>query len=353
MSESDLERLDALRQQGVLSEEAYWEARARLYTPPPPTMPYDQPTTAYVASGVPLAPTQTGMPDPTAPPSPSGRTRRGKVILIAIAAIVICLGAGGVAAWWLTRSHTDQDYVAALRKANLLAQYPTQHAAITHAKAFCGELSAGHPAVGYRAERVAVQYYCRGFLPDFRVIPTPAEQLKAYRADLDANGLVGAFSSDAAAVAHARSICNHLKAGGAPQGKLVDELGVKTYCHEFYAGFKVLRTITVHGTFTLIDSDPSIYFPSISKLGSLCDGTGGYSDISFGTIVIVTNDEGKTLAHTTLGFGSGNIARCVFHFHFRVTAGERDYAIAVSHRGTVDYSFDDLLAGDVALTLGS
>ena len=262
-------------------------------------------------------------------------------------------GVGGYVIWKAAQPDTDKQYVAALRKADLLKQYATNDAAVTHARAECRQLAAGHALVGYRADRVAVQFYCKRYLTGFKIIPTPAEQLAAYERDLTTHGLDGKFSSDAVAVAHAKSVCHRLQSGGAPQGSLVDSVGVKTYCRQFSDGFKVLRTVTVHGTFTLVDGDPSSYYPSITTYGRACEGSNGYSDIGFGTPVVVTSGSGKTLAHVSLGLGSGSSTRCVFRFQFRVTEGEDNYSVAVSHRGKIDYSFDQLASDEVALSLGS
>lgn len=357
MAESDLEKLDSLHAQGVLSEQAYWEARSRLYVPAPLTAD----PAGIAQDGISGTPANVEFAVPPADQlfshsEPARRTARPRRrwLLISVALLVAAaIGVGGYVIWKSKHPDTEKQYLSALRKAGLLKQYGSSDAAVTRARRECDQFGAGHVPMGYRADRVAVQYYCKQYLSGFKIIPTPAEQLAAYKKDLTANGVGEKFSSDAEAEAHAKSVCGRLRGGGAPQGSLADSLGVKTYCHQFFDGFKILRTVTVRGTFTLIDSDPSSYYPSITAYGRACEGSNGYSDIGMGTSVVVTNDSGRTLAHASLGLGTGSETRCVFHFRFRVTEGQDNYSVAVSHRGKIDYSFDQFESDEVALTLGS
>lgn len=127
-------------------------------------------------------------------------------------------------------------------------------------------------------------------------------------------GLAGRFASDAAAVAHAESVCRRLDNGGAQQGPEEDAVVVSIYCSKYASGFKTLRPIKVDGSFTLQDSSPSSYLPSISGEGSSCEGDGGYSDISSGVEVVVKSGSGAVLTTTQLGIGTGNPPLdCEFH----------------------------------------
>jgi hypothetical protein len=282
--------------------------------------------------------------------APPRRRWRWQVALAVVGGLVL---AGGGAAAWLLRPQTDAHYLKALTAAHVAKDYPNDAAAIAHAKSFCRQLAAGHDDQGYASEKVAVQYYCKSALRGFKVIPTPAEQQATYLQALRDGGFGGTFPSDAAALAHAKSVCSALKAGGKQQGTQVDLTGVTTYCNEFASGFHVLEVADVDATFTLNDSSPSAYYPSIISSGGICLGYGGYSDISAGTEVLVTNGAGKVLAHTVLAGGKGDDTSCVFDFHVQLTEGEDDYAVTVSHRGEVHFTFEALNTTGIDVTLGS
>ncbi len=173
---------------------------------------------------------------------------------------------------------------------------------------------------------------------------------KGYLKTLQTEGLISNFSSDANAVAHAKAFCGGLEGGAPQQGLPADQVAVNYYCPKFSDGFKVLRTATVSGSFELIDSGVD---SSIDVVGSVCNGTGGYSDITDGTTVLVKNDAGKLLAETTLGPGSGTSADCTFHFSFSVTEGATDYVVTISHRGEQHYTFAQLKTDGLNLTLGT
>jgi len=176
-----------------------------------------------------------------------------------------------------------------------------------------------------------------------------------YLSAIQSAGDTGQFPNDAAAVAHGHAVCDALKNGGKVQGSGADEIGVRYYCQSFGAGFKLLRTITVNGTYALIDTSQSAYFPSITASGGGCSGTGGYSDVGPLTAVLVKNDAGTLLAQTQLGQGSGDSTRCTFNFSFTITEGESDYTISIgSNRGDLHFTFDALnTPGDVSITLGT
>lgn len=72
MAETDLERLDSLRKQGILSEEAYWDARSRLYSPPPTTT---QSEPLWVDQTPPAPPPPPPPSPPTPPPTTAPRPR--------------------------------------------------------------------------------------------------------------------------------------------------------------------------------------------------------------------------------------------------------------------------------------
>ena len=87
---------------------------------------------------------------------------------------------------------------------------------------------------------------------------------------------------------------------------------------------------TVTGTFTLYDYESIDYY---SEGGSECWGTGGYSDISTGAQVRVSDGAGEVIAVGELQPSGYDFGSCEFTFAVtRVPAGERFYEIEVSHR---------------------
>jgi hypothetical protein len=247
----------------------------------------------------------------------------------------------------------NSKYLKELTAKGVRAQFPNDAAAIANAHRVCTGLQGGGAEQGYARDAVGVSIFCVRYYNDFKVVPTPEEQRSAYLAALSKAGFAGKFSSDESAVAHAQKVCNDLKSGGPQQGFPQDKVAVQVYCPSFLEGYKVLRTINASGTFTLIDSSPSEFLPSITSDGVSCQGSGGYSDIVPGTEVTVTNGSGKLLAQTTLGPGSGTDSSCVFSFSVRLTEGEDQYGVSVSHRGTVTFTFSQLDTVGIALTLGS
>lgn len=81
-----------------------------------------------------------------------------------------------------------------------------------------------------------------------------------------------------------------------------------------------------------------------------CAGSGGYSDISAGVQVVITDNLGKTVAISSLEAGTGSSGTCTFAFHASVPARVGSYGVAVSHRGTIEY--DEKRIASPALTLG-
>ena len=106
------------------------------------------------------------------------------------------------------------------------------------------------------------------------------------------------------------------------------------------------KKTTVSGTFELTDADSA---------ANQCQGTGGYSDISAGTTVILTNQDGKILGSSALGTGTSAGAVCTYSFTIpKVPENQQQYAVEVSHRGKVVNSQADMKANGwtFSLTLG-
>jgi hypothetical protein len=109
-----------------------------------------------------------------------------------------------------------------------------------------------------------------------------------------------------------------------------------------------VQTHTIAGTFTLSDAQDAAsgcLFPSL-----------GYSDITAGAQVTLTNQSQTVLGTGQLGPGVADAAgaSCVFPFTILNVPRAAFYGLTVSHRGTLQYSFQDMTTSGwtVTLTLG-
>lgn len=113
--------------------------------------------------------------------------------------------------------------------------------------------------------------------------------------------------------------------------------------------------IHVHGSMKLVDSSDTDY-RSIFQNGSVCSGEHGYSDITAGAEVEITDDQGKTLALTELNAGTSPDGitgdSCVFTFDASIPANAQFYGVQVTHRGVVKMTKAEMILGPV-LSLGS
>jgi hypothetical protein len=144
-------------------------------------------------------------------------------------------------------------------------------------------------------------------------------------------------------------VCRQLEDGGPQQGLLADKIAVEAFCPQFAQGFHLLETITVSGTFVLIDSAGA---GGITSDGTSCEGAEGYDDIGHDTPVAVKNGKGEILATTSLGQGTGSTANCTFSFGFPVTEGQDRYVVSVGRRGEFSCTFEQLQARGVQIRLG-
>ena len=108
---------------------------------------------------------------------------------------------------------------------------------------------------------------------------------------------------------------------------------------------------TIKGTFQLIDSD-------ISRNGSICKGTGGYSDIEKGLKVVVKNEKSEIIGISALGpdsyKGEYSSVTCSFPFVVEGLPNAKFYSIEVGRRGSLTYTPIELKEKDweVAFSLG-
>lgn len=272
-------------------------------------------------------------PAVTADASPMRRRRYRSLLVVVV--VVSALGGG-----WYFKGAPERAYFRALESGNLLQEFPNRDVALLQGEAFCESLLAGADATGFKRQKAAVDAFCPQFAAGFTIVPTPEEQQKSLLNQLRENGLGGLAASDAAAVASAKAVCARLDAGGESKGVKADAIAVDVYCSQYASGFRVLEEITVHGLFTIYNSN--YYYPSIGKSGDRCYGANGYSDIDEGTRVVVKNQAGKILTETTLGTGTGSYSKCKFPFDFTVLEGETKYQVEVGRRGTVSYSESEL-----------
>lgn len=97
---------------------------------------------------------------------------------------------------------------------------------------------------------------------------------------------------------------------------------------------------SIRGTFTLIDAD-------VTQFGSGgCSGTGGYSDISSTTQVVVKNGRGDILGVTELGLGSIDTVSCTYHWVVDELPKEGFYVVEVGRRGSLTFSAEELESRD-------
>jgi hypothetical protein len=109
---------------------------------------------------------------------------------------------------------------------------------------------------------------------------------------------------------------------------------------------KAVTTFTARGSFVLTDSP--------TDGGQVCAPTDGYSDISAGAQVIVSDSSGKTLAIGSLQNPTAGSGTCSYSFAVHnVPVGKKFYGVEVSHRGSVKESENDMTSGSVALSLGN
>lgn len=105
-----------------------------------------------------------------------------------------------------------------------------------------------------------------------------------------------------------------------------------------------------------ITGDLSLTTANDLSAGDSCQGTGGYSDITPGTQVVVEDDTGKTLATSAFGPGTYDGTSCVFQFTFTDVPKAAFYRVQQNgNRGVLQYSYAEMVSNNwsVHLTLGN
>jgi hypothetical protein len=116
-----------------------------------------------------------------------------------------------------------------------------------------------------------------------------------------------------------------------------------------------LASHTLSGDITVADTEVSEFLdPSVitSATGGFCTTSGGYSDIAFGTAVVVKDAKGEIIATGALGIGETTGSRiCQFPLTVKGIPNSDFYSVEVSHRGALSYSIDELESEDWTLHL--
>jgi hypothetical protein len=105
----------------------------------------------------------------------------------------------------------------------------------------------------------------------------------------------------------------------------------------------------ISGTLRLLNSDPQS--PYITSTGAICQGNGPYGDIAAGNGVALKDGDGKLLAITSLGVGSGSPTSCLFGFTMKDVPEVPSYSVEVGQRGSRSYSLADMQANGWTLLL--
>jgi len=110
---------------------------------------------------------------------------------------------------------------------------------------------------------------------------------------------------------------------------------------------------TVHITMTLTDTSGN----GITTMGTSCDGSGGYSDISQGSSVTLMDGKNNIIGTTTLqdGTTTDSGVTCDFTAEIPKVTEVPFYSLTVGHRSAISYSLSELKGDNwsVPLTMGS
>ena len=147
-------------------------------------------------------------------------------------------------------------------------------------------------------------------------------------------------------VSRGESLTHHIN-----QMKVVLATGICTLAVAVSGCIKPIVGRSITGTFKLLDS-------GVERSGSLCYGTGGYSDIETGLKVVVKDERGKILGISSLGAdiyeGDYPSVVCLFPFVIEDLPKAKFYAVEVGRRGEMIYSYEDLVEmnWEVGFSLG-
>jgi hypothetical protein len=112
------------------------------------------------------------------------------------------------------------------------------------------------------------------------------------------------------------------------------------------------KTYSLKADFTITGDYSSVYFESLNgRLGETCEGDGGYSDISPGVGVSVTDRTGTLLAASTLESGTvtdkfADEVECTLTFTVDDLPESDAYTVEVADRGELTYTKAELQEAD-------
>lgn len=271
-----------------------------------------------------------------------------KAIVAISGALVLVLV--GTLVWWINGPRKDTLYWESLIAQGLDDEYASRQLAVLQGQAFCDKVRIGEAREAFWYQKTAVDFYCPSFSGDVKIVLTEKEKNEKYLSALRKESFAGEFASDAEAIAAGNVHCEELLGGAKPQGSAVQEIAVKSFCPDFLSGYRVLETFTVEGSLTLVDTGR---FPSIRNVGLFCEGKGGYSDISGGMRITISNADGEKIGETALDTGVGVLFRCKFPFSVELTEGEEEYLFSFGRRGEFSYTEAELKVPDtISLSIG-
>lgn len=105
-------------------------------------------------------------------PVPPTRRNRKPVIFALVAIVAIAVVAGGFVAYSMGKASTDDKYLDALTEAKQRTEFPTDAAAVLHAKSECEKFDRSGDPRGGQAEKIGVSYYCPKWEKDFKLLET-------------------------------------------------------------------------------------------------------------------------------------------------------------------------------------
>lgn len=103
---------------------------------------------------------------------------------------------------------------------------------------------------------------------------------------------------------------------------------------------------TIVGSIALTDS----FVPGPGGVG--CEGDGGYSDITTGGVVTVSDASGTIVAVGSIKVGAPTAAECTLFFEVTDVPASPFYQIEVTNRGLVTFTDAQARGGEVMLSLG-
>jgi hypothetical protein len=317
VAESELDKLDSLHEEGILSDEAYWEARSRMYAPPPSThepaaepMPTAFPTPS--AGQYPVAPISESPTEPV-------RKKGLRVVLLAVF-VVLVLGTAAAGIAFLLRPQTSKARIGGTfaltddttASANCVGQGADSDVhsgtTVTLSGPDASTIATTQLASGVAAEGVCTYNF---------EFPETKTNLSAYTVTV--TGRQPTTQTRAALKANDWHMDVH---SGPPSGDIT-------------------------GTLELTDADTA---------AQNCVGTGGYDDISEGTNVVVKDQGGRILGSGSMDAGtSTDSVTCSYTFTVpNVRQDQQQYTLEISHRGGITQSESQLQAAgwSFSVTLG-